>query len=162
VNTYGDTRPHAAQPTKRNAPGWGRSDRLRTGSLGVLFSVDVFNEGVDVPEIDTVLMLRPTESTVLFLQQLGRGLRLSDGKEHLDVIDFVGNHRSFLLKPRTMLGLGAGATPSNSALRTAIETGEFDLPDGCSVTLELEAVDLLRSLLGRPSRASALDDWCTT
>ena len=68
----------------------------------------MFNEGLDVPEIDTVLMLRPTESPVVFLQQLGRGLRRSEGKDALTVIDFIGNHRSFLVKPRTLLALGTG------------------------------------------------------
>ena len=71
--------------------------QLRDGELDVLFSVDVFNEGVDVPEIDTVLMLRPTDSPIVFLQQLGRGLRSSDGKPELRVVDFIGNHRSFLI-----------------------------------------------------------------
>lgn len=78
------------------------------GDLQVICTVDVFNEGLDVPEVDTVLMLRPTESPVVFLQQLGRGLRRSQGKDALTVIDFIGNHRSFLVKPRTLLALGSG------------------------------------------------------
>ncbi|MFN8613898.1 MAG: DEAD/DEAH box helicase family protein [Vulcanimicrobiota bacterium] len=64
--------------------------RLRKGELQMLLTVDVFNEGVDVPEVDTVLLLRPTESATIFLQQLGRGLRLCDGKECLTVLDFIG------------------------------------------------------------------------
>lgn len=87
-------------------------DDLRDGHLEVLFSVDVFNEGLDVPEIATVLMLRPTESPVVFLQQLGRGLRCTPEKEALVVVDLIGNHRSFLLKPRTLLGAATGARPS--------------------------------------------------
>lgn len=81
-------------------------DQLERGDLAVLFTVDLFNEGVDLPTLDTVLMLRPTESPVVFLQQLGRGLRIAEGKEHLDVVDFVGNHRAFLLGTRSG-GLGA-------------------------------------------------------
>ena len=81
-------------------------DQLR-GRSQIICTVDVFNEGLDVPEIDTVLMLRPTESPVVFLQQLGRGLRRSHGKDALTVIDFIGNHRSFLIKPRTLLTLGS-------------------------------------------------------
>ena len=69
-----------------------------------------------MPAIATVLMLRPTESPVVFLQQLGRGLRRTDDKESLVVIDFIGNHRSFLLKPRTLLGAATGTRPSTAAV----------------------------------------------
>src|SRR5439155_25939988 len=70
--------------------------KLRTRDVNVLFAVDLFNEGVDVPEIDTVLFLRPTESATVFLQQLGRGLRQSQGKSCLTVLDFIGNaHQNF-------------------------------------------------------------------
>ena len=70
--------------------------RLRDRKVNFLFVVDLYNEGVDIPEIDTVLFLRPTESLTVFLQQLGRGLRLFDEKECLTVLDFVGQaHRSF-------------------------------------------------------------------
>jgi superfamily II DNA or RNA helicase/PIN domain nuclease of toxin-antitoxin system len=67
--------------------------QLQHGDINILFVVDIFNEGVDIPEIDTVLFLRPTESLTIFLQQLGRGLRLAEGKECLTVLDFVGNSR---------------------------------------------------------------------
>src|SRR5690606_3291863 len=71
-------------------------EQLDNAVIQVLFSVDLFNEGTDLPSIDTVLMLRPTESKILFLQQLGRGLRRADGldKHHLVVVDFIGNHQS--------------------------------------------------------------------
>lgn len=65
-------------------------ERLRRGELDVVFSVHIFNEGVDVPDIDTVLMLRPTESRIVWLQQFGRGLRRAEGKDHLRVIDYIG------------------------------------------------------------------------
>ncbi len=68
----------------------------------------MFNEGVDVPELDTALMLRPTESRILWLQQFGRGLRRSDPAKRLTVIDYIGNHRSFLLKPQALFGLEPG------------------------------------------------------
>ncbi|MFP5487821.1 MAG: DEAD/DEAH box helicase family protein, partial [Acidimicrobiia bacterium] len=80
---------------------------LRDGRLAVVFAVDLFNEGVDVPTVDTVLMLRPTESATLFLQQLGRGLRRADGKALCTVLDFVGLHRRefrFDLRYRALLG----------------------------------------------------------
>src|SRR5438270_12720990 len=66
---------------------------LRNRELNVIFTVDVFNEGIDIPEVDTVLLLRPTESATVFLQQLGRGLRLADSKSGLTMLDFIGQQR---------------------------------------------------------------------
>ena len=80
---------------------------LAEGRVRAVFSVDLFNEGVDVPNVDTVLMLRPTESPTLFLQQLGRGLRKAPGKPHCTVLDFVGTHRRefrFDRRYRALLG----------------------------------------------------------
>ena len=69
---------------------------LRRGHIRAIFTVDLFNEGIDIPEVDTVLLLRPTESAAVFLQQLGRGLRHSPGKSVLTVLDFIGQaHRRF-------------------------------------------------------------------
>ncbi len=123
--------------------------QLKDGEIDMIFSVDLFNEGVDVPEVDTVLMLRPTESPVVFLQQLGRGLRTAPGKERLTVIDFIGNHRSFLMKPRTLLNLAADGSPSTTQVLEAMASGDFGLPDGCSVSYAIETVDLLRELTRR-------------
>lgn len=64
--------------------------RLVKGEIRFIFVVDIYNEGVDIPEVNTVLFLRPTESLTIFLQQLGRGLRLVDNKECLTVLDFIG------------------------------------------------------------------------
>lgn len=125
-------------------------ERLQSGELDVLFAVDMFNEGVDVPDVDTVLMLRPTESPVLWLQQFGRGLRWRPSKR-LKVIDYIGNHRSFLLKPRTLFQLDGGDAQLAQAFRLIDEgRGERLLPHGCSVTYDLEAKEILRELL-RPS-----------
>ncbi len=120
---------------------------LAAGTLPVLCTVDLFNEGIDVREIDRVVMLRPTESPVIFLQQLGRGLRISGPeKEQLTVIDFVGNHRSFLDKVRTLASLGERA----SSLRDFIDDPRAaGLPAGCRVELEVEAKALLEQLLPR-------------
>lgn len=135
---------------------------LRDGTIEVVFAVDVFNEGVDIPEIDSVMMLRPTNSAVIFLQQLGRGLRLSPDKDHLNVVDFVGNHASFLLKPRTLLSMVSETTPSNQQVMRAMERGEFELPAGCSVNFDLALIDLLGVLArGRPSTSDALEAFCT-
>ncbi len=66
---------------------------LEEGKIKVIFSVDMFNEGVDIPEVDAVIFLRPTQSGIVFLQQLGRGLRTLKGKEYLNVLDFIGNYK---------------------------------------------------------------------
>ena len=68
-------------------------NRLKSGDIKVIFSVDMFNEGVDIPAVDMVLFLRPTESPIVFLQQLGRWLRKVKGKEYLNVLDFIGNYK---------------------------------------------------------------------
>jgi superfamily II DNA or RNA helicase len=115
--------------------------QLLRGELDALCVVDIFNEGVDLPALDRVVMLRPTESAVIFLQQLGRGLRRYEGKERLTVIDFVGNHRIFLDRLRRLLSLVSSPT----SLRAYLESdAPPQLPPGCSVDLELEAKQLLR------------------
>ena len=142
-----------------SAPRVGSVERLRKGELQIICTVDVFNEGLDVPEVDTVLMLRPTESPVVFLQQLGRGLRRNHDKEALTVIDFIGNHRSFLIKPRTLLALGTGRQVGTDKVLRAMQTGDFGLPAGCSATYDVELVDILR-LVVRVGARSALEDYC--
>ncbi len=119
--------------------------RLAAGQLSVIFSVDLFNEGVDLPSIDTVMLLRPTESKILFLQQFGRGLRRSDGKSHLVVLDFIGNHYSFLQKPPALFGVGS-TFKNLAAFARAAERNELALPEGCFVNYDLRIIDLLKSL----------------
>lgn len=107
--------------------------KLYNRDINFLFVVDIFNEGVDIPEVDTVLFLRPTESLTIFLQQLGRGLRLSDGKDCLTVLDFVGNSRDeydFEHKFRALIGR------TNSSVQKEIEDDFPHLPLGCSIVLE--------------------------
>jgi len=106
---------------------------LETKTINYLFVVDIFNEGVDIPEIDTVLFLRPTESLTVFLQQLGRGLRLYEGKDCLTVLDFVGNAKpeyNFENKFRALIG------KTNSSVIKEIEHEFPHLPLGCSIILE--------------------------
>jgi hypothetical protein len=118
-------------------------DRLRSGQLEVLCAVDMFNEGVDVPSIDTVLMLRPTESSVIWLQQLGRGLRRAQGKTHLTVVDFIGNHKVFLDRPTWLLG----SYGLSDSWETRVEliaqalTHDVRLPEGCEVHFDLELLE---------------------
>jgi superfamily II DNA or RNA helicase/HKD family nuclease len=130
-----------------DTPGEERRDALRglaEGRIQVVFSVDLFNEGVDVPAVDVVLMLRPTESATLFLQQLGRGLRIAHNKTICTVLDFVGTHRQefrFDLRYRALLG------GSRKDLERAVETGFPFLPAGCHLELDRVAQDVvLRSI----------------
>lgn len=120
-------------------------EQLRDGSLEVVFSVDLFNEGLDLPEIDTVMMLRPTESKILFLQQLGRGLRRAAGKEKLVILDFIGNHKSFLHKPQALFGAGHTYAQLAQFARDA-EAHRLTLPEGCFVNFDLHLIDFLKSL----------------
>lgn len=120
-------------------------DLLEKGQIRVVFSVDLFNEGVDLPGIDTVMMLRPTESKILFLQQLGRGLRRSEGKTHLTVLDFIGNHQSFLQKPSALFGVGNTYKDLAKFAHDA-EQGRIKLPDGCYVNYDLRIIEFLKSL----------------
>jgi superfamily II DNA or RNA helicase/HKD family nuclease len=114
--------------------------KLLRKDINYLFVVDIFNEGVDIPEIDTVLFLRPTESLTVFLQQLGRGLRLSEGKDCLTVLDFVGNARpeyDFEGKFRALIG------KANTSTLEELE-GDFPhLPLGCSIVLEKKAKEII-------------------
>ncbi len=127
--------------------------KLRSGELQTLCVVDMFNEGLDIPAVDRVIMLRPTESKVIFLQQLGRGLRASEGKSRLLVIDFVGNHRIFAQRMIHILSLHNAAS-SWSTLKKWLNGTKPDLPSGCLFDVEMEAKDLLRKFLPTgPSQA---------
>ncbi|MCG3167896.1 MAG: UvrABC system protein B [Bacteroidia bacterium] len=114
--------------------------KFSSKEINYLFVVDIFNEGIDIPEIDTVLFLRPTESLTVFLQQLGRGLRLAEGKECLTVLDFVGNSRpeyDFEGKFRALVG------KTNTPIQKEIEDDFPHLPLGCSIILEKKAKDII-------------------
>ncbi len=106
---------------------------LAAARLNVLFSVDLFNEGVDVPLVDMLLMLRPTDSPLLFLQQLGRGLRKAEGKAICTVLDFVGQHRKEFRYDRRFQALLGG---SRSSVLQQVEAGFPFLPAGCHMELD--------------------------
>ncbi len=114
--------------------------QLLKKEINYLFVVDIFNEGVDIPEIDTVLFLRPTESLTIFLQQLGRGLRLAEDKDCLTVLDFVGNARAeynFENKFRALIG------KTSTTVHKEIEDNFPHLPLGCSIVLEKKAKEVI-------------------
>ena len=142
----------------------GRDDRraalanLRRGDIRAVFAVDLFNEGVDLPEVDTVLMLRPTESATVFLQQLGRGLRWAEGKRVLTVLDFVGQVRReyrYDVRYRALLG------GTRHQARRAVEADFPLLPPGCALKLDRIAKDTvlknLRAAVGN-ARARLAED----
>ena len=114
--------------------------KLRSRAINCVFAVDLFNEGLDIPQVDTVLFLRPTQSATIFLQQLGRGLRRADDKSVLTVLDFVGHQRMefrFDLKFRSLTGT------SRTMLVSQIEQGFPYLPSGCRITLDRVAQQII-------------------
>lgn len=112
------------------------SARLARGEINYLCVVDMLNEGIDIPEIDTVLFLRPTESLTIFLQQLGRGLRLADNKDSLTVLDFIAQaNKKYNYESRFRALAGGG----HRRIREEVEKGFTFLPRGCSITMERQA-----------------------
>lgn len=112
--------------------------RLSTGELRFIFTVDLYNEGVDIPEVNTILFLRPTESLTVFLQQLGRGLRLFEGKECLTVLDFIGQANKKYNFEEKFAALLSNTTKS---VQKEIKDGFISLPKGCYIQLERQAQD---------------------
>lgn len=113
-------------------------NKLVTGEIKFIFVVDLYNEGVDIPEVNTILFLRPTESLTVFLQQLGRGLRLSDDKECLTVLDFIGQANiryDFEGRFKALLA------SNNNSITKELQKGFVSLPKGCYIQLEKQAAD---------------------
>jgi superfamily II DNA or RNA helicase/HKD family nuclease len=145
LSVHGET-PAAAREA---APG-----RLRSRGVNVLFTCDLYNEGVDLPFVDTLLLLRPTSSAMVFLQQLGRGLRLEEGKASCLVLDFIGQHRRefrFDAILTAMTGIPRGR------LRQAVEADFPSLPSGCHLHLDRVAREkvlesLKQTIGGGPAR----------
>ena len=116
--------------------------KLQKGDINCIFTVDLFNEGVDIPDIDTVLFLRPTESLTVFIQQLGRGLRLSEDKEALTVLDFVGQAHTnydFSFKLRALIG------KTRRGIKEEINDDFLNMPAGCHIKLERIAKEYILS-----------------
>ncbi len=114
--------------------------KLKDQEIKVIFSVDMFNEGVDIAALDMVMFLRPTESPIVFLQQLGRGLRTSRGKEYLNVLDFIGNYEK---AGRAPLLLSGGKTLGEKA---AHAYNDIEYPDDCIVDFDMRLIDLFKEL----------------
>ena len=116
--------------------------KLENGIIDVIFAVDIFNEGVDVPSLNTVLFLRPTESYVVFLQQLGRGLRKDEGKDYLKVLDFIGNYKRAHYIPYLL----SGENPMEQKDKDYSKIDEFDFPENCYINFDLKAIDLFKEM----------------
>ena len=115
-------------------------EKLKRREIKVIFSVDMFNEGVDIASLDMVMFLRPTESPIVFLQQLGRGLRTSKGKEYLNVLDFIGNYEKAGNAPLILSG-GKGYVKGES-----YDYNDVEYPDDCIVDFDMRLIDLFREL----------------
>jgi len=113
--------------------------KLAEGELDVIFTVDLFNEGVDIPSVDTLLFVRPTQSLTIFTQQVGRGLRLQGGKDNCVIIDLIGNYRNADIK-MSLFDTGAGGEKGK---RSGILP---TVPAGCMIDFETGVVDLLKEL----------------
>lgn len=131
---------------------------LASGEIEILFSVDLFNEGMNLPLIDTIMMLRPTESSILFLQQLGRGLRKAEDKDKLVVLDFIGNHHSFFHKPQALFDCGKSFKQLAEFARKA-EQGKLTLPEGCYVNFDLQIIEFLKKLEPGKGGSSVADEY---
>lgn len=117
-------------------------DRLVSGEIKFIFVVDLYNEGIDIPEVDTILFLRPTESLTVFLQQLGRGLRLSEGKECLTVLDFIGQaNKKYNFEEK----FAALLSHNNHSMQYEVKKGFVSLPKGCYIQLEKKASEIILS-----------------
>lgn len=115
-------------------------EKLRSGEIRVIFSVDMFNEGVDITSVDMVMFLRPTESPIVFLQQLGRGLRRSTRKEYLNVLDFIGNYE----KAGRVRQLFTGNTCQKSGSYEFMDRD--NIPDDCFVDFDMRLIDLFAEM----------------
>ncbi|WDU82379.1 helicase-related protein [Caloramator sp. Dgby_cultured_2] len=116
-------------------------EKLKKGDISVIFAVDMFNEGVDIPEVDMVMFLRPTESPTVFLQQLGRGLRKYENKSYLTVLDFIGNYKRANLIPFWLSGEEYDVDVIKESKYTY---GEEIYPDDCIVDFDFRLIDIFK------------------
>lgn len=137
-NSKRDNRLHARQ-------------QLAMGQLDVIFTVDIFNEGVDIPQVDTLLFARPTVSLTVFTQQIGRGLRIAEGKSYCVIIDLIGNYRNADLKMRVFT--------EDGQLPKSLKSTTLNLPTTCDFQLDMAVINLLEEMkLKRSPRKQQLVD----
>ena len=109
-------------------------DKLENDNLDYIFTVDIFNEGIDIPKINQIIMLRPTQSAIIFVQQLGRGLRKNASKDYVVVIDFIGNYEKNFLIP---IALSGNYTYDKDSLRRFVSEGSLLLPGASTIDFDL-------------------------
>ncbi|MGV2622916.1 UNVERIFIED_CONTAM: DEAD/DEAH box helicase family protein [Halobacillus marinus] len=119
--------------------------QLESTQLDIIFTVDLFNEGIDIPSVDTLLFVRPTESLVVFTQQIGRGLRKHEGKSHCTIIDLIGNYRNADVKMQ-LFEKDAIAKKEKKSVSIVPR-----VPEGCEIHMETETIQLLEELLRKRS-----------
>jgi superfamily II DNA/RNA helicase len=126
--------------------------QLHKGEINVIFTVDLFNEGVDIPAVDTLLFVRPTESLTVFTQQIGRGLRLNPGKEACVIVDLIGNYHNADIKLSLF-----DSNPSEGKMRNIQPT----LPQFCELDLDINVIDLLKDMMRKrqPRKEKLLSDY---
>ncbi|MBV1821957.1 hypothetical protein KUA25_28450, partial [Bacteroidales bacterium MSK.15.36] len=117
--------------------------KFNSGEIKVIFSVDIFNEGLDVPSVDMVMFLRPTQSSTIFLQQLGRGLRKHKDKKYVNVLDFIGNYKKANLIPFLLTGDIKNIDEKSKKSITPIEE---DLPEDCSIDFDFRLIDIFKKM----------------
>ncbi|KRF51209.1 DNA helicase [Bacillus sp. Soil768D1] len=126
--------------------------QLADGALDIIFTVNLFNEGVDIPAVDTLLFVRPTESLTVFTQQIGRGLRLHDSKDHCVIIDLIGNYRNADVK------LSLFDTDLSMQKKKTIEPV---VPELCDIELDIQVINLLKEMVKKkqPRRDKLVNDY---
>lgn len=127
-------------------------EKLSGGELDVIFTVDLFNEGVDIPSVDTLLFVRPTESLTVFTQQIGRGLRLADFKTHCVIIDLIGNYRNADVK-LSLFDTGSEIKKKRDTIPV--------VPELCELNLDVKVINLLKELVKKrqPRKEKLLEDY---
>ncbi|UOY94599.1 DEAD/DEAH box helicase family protein [Ectobacillus sp. JY-23] len=158
LNAFFQENGHKTIALHANTKDISRPDAIRQlgdGELEAIFTVDLFNEGTDIPAVDTLLFVRPTESLTVFTQQVGRGLRLHEGKDYCVIIDLIGNYRNADVK----MSLFQVDMPSQKGQHPA----ETVVPDGCEIHFETQAIDLLAEMAKKkmPRRELLRDNYFT-
>lgn len=128
---------------------------FQQGNIEALCVVDLFNEGIDIPDVDGIVLLRPTQSPIVFLQQIGRGLRKSPTKNHLTIIDIIGNHRCFGQRIQTLLSI----SERNNFATWLQNPAQVTLPSTCHLDIEMGVIEILRSVFATDTPFSMLEQF---
>ena len=128
--------------------------KVKPEKLDYIFTVDIFNEGVDIPRVNQIIMLRPTQSAIIFVQQLGRGLRKASGKDYLTVIDFIGNYENNYLLPIALYG---DKTYNKDSLRKLLASGSSLMPGSSTIDFDRIAKERIFEALNKVNMSKLVD-----